>query len=133
MHSGETAAHLALKRLALIWAQENGFSIAGLEVSLPKCRYRADVAAYRPQRNHSLGVTAIFECKQSPAELRRDDRRAGALEARLAGLFQRLQTLEKNLRVHYPTLHRGESLFPEWDGFDFIALNHRGYARVTRA
>ena len=57
---GETAAHFELKRLALIWAQENGYPICALEVSLPKCRYRADVAAYRPEKNGSLGLTAIF-------------------------------------------------------------------------
>ena len=59
----ETAAHLELKRLALLWAQENGYPIAALEVSLPQCRYRADVAAYRPQKNGALGHTAVFECK----------------------------------------------------------------------
>ena len=63
----ETAAHLELKRLALLWAQENRYPIAALEVSLPQCRYRADVAAYRPQKNGTLGHTAVFECKQSSA------------------------------------------------------------------
>ena len=68
---GETAAHLELKRLALIWAQENGYPITAFEVSLPQCRYRADVAAYRPQRNGTLGYTVVFECKQSAPDLRR--------------------------------------------------------------
>ncbi len=83
---GETAAHLELKRLALLWAQENGYPIAALEVSLPQCRYRADVAAYRPQRNGTLGHTAVFECKQSAPDLRRDDcrSRADARASRIA-------------------------------------------------
>jgi hypothetical protein len=59
---GETDTHVRLKRLALLWAQANGYSACAAEVSLPQCRYRADVAAYRPQSKQSE-VTAIFECK----------------------------------------------------------------------
>ena len=128
----ETAAHLELKRLALLWAQENGYPIAALEVSLPQCRYRADVAAYRPERNGVLGHTAVFECKQSAPDLRRDDCRSPQALARLASVYRRRQILEKHLRIHYPTLRTGESLFPEWDAHDFAAIEHRGYARVTR-
>src|SRR4051812_38575044 len=70
---GETTNHRELKRLALIWAQENGYPLAAFEVTLPNSRYRADVAAYRPERNGSLGHTVVFECKQSRPDLRRDD------------------------------------------------------------
>ena len=45
---GETAAHIALKRLALLWAQSRGYSVCAFEVQLPRCRFRADLAAYRP-------------------------------------------------------------------------------------
>jgi hypothetical protein len=129
---GETAAHLELKHLALLWAQENGYPIAALEVSLPKCRYRADVAAYRPQRTGTLGHTVVFECKQSAPDLRRDDRRSQEMLARLESVYRRRQILEKHLRVHYPTLRTGDTLFPEWDAHDFGAIEHRGYQRVTR-
>jgi hypothetical protein len=128
---GETAAHLELKRVALLWAQENGYPICALEVSLPHCRYRADVAGYRPQKS-SPGWTAIFECKQSAPDLRRDDRRSAEMLARAECLYRRRQILEKHLRIHYPTLHTGETLFPEWDSHDFAAIHHRGYARVSR-
>ena len=128
----ETAAHLELKRLALFWAQENRYPIVALEVSLPQCRYRADVVAYRPQKNGTLGHTAIFECKQSAPDLRRDDCRSAQTLARLELLYRRRQILEKNLRIHYPTLRTGETLFPEWDTHDFGAIGHRGYERVTR-
>src|SRR3712207_7053149 len=47
-----------------LWAQAQGYSACAVEVSLPKCRYRADVAAYRARGNEG-GVTAIFECKRS--------------------------------------------------------------------
>jgi competence CoiA-like predicted nuclease len=43
--NGETDQHARLKRLAFLWAQAQGFSVCAMEVSLPKCRYRADVAA----------------------------------------------------------------------------------------
>ena len=128
---GETAAHLDLKRLALFWAQENGYPICALEVSLPQCRYRADVAAYRPEKS-GVGFTAIFECKQSTPDLRRDDCRSSRALARLDCLYQRRGILEKHLRIHYPTLRTGDSLFPEWDAHDFGAIGHRGYARVSR-
>lgn len=52
--NGETQAHRDLKRLALVWAQTNGFRIAAAEVSLPNRRVRMDVAAYRPQRVPAL-------------------------------------------------------------------------------
>ena len=129
---GESAVHRNLKRLALIWAQENGYPLAALEVSLPKSRYRADVAAYRPQLNGTLGHTVVFECKQSRPDLRRDDCRSPEMLRRLEAIYRRQQTLERNLRVHYPTLRCGETLFPEWDEFNFAAIEHRGYRRVVR-
>ena len=128
----ESAIHLALKRLAFLWAQENGYPVAALEISLPQCRYRADVAAYRPQRNGTLGHTVVFECKQSAPDLHRDDCRSAQTVARLESVYRRCRILEKHLRIHYPTLRTGESLFPEWDAHDFGAIDHRGYARVTR-
>ena len=50
----ETQAHRDLKRLALIWAQSNGFRVAAAEVSLPNHRVRMDVAAYRSTRVREL-------------------------------------------------------------------------------
>ncbi len=129
---GESAGHRELKRLALIWAQENGYPLAAFEVSLPKCRYRADVAAYRPERKGILGHTVVFECKQSRSDLRRDDARGPEMLHRLQTVYRRQQVLERNLRIHYPTLRCGETLFPEWDDFDFTILEHRGYRRVVR-
>jgi len=69
---GETERHARLKRLAFLWAQAQGYSACAMEVSLPKCRYRADIAAYRltPEK---IGSTAIFECKQALCDLRRDN------------------------------------------------------------
>ena len=128
---GETDTHVRLKRLALLWAQANGYSACAAEVGLPQCRYRADLAAYRPQPRQP-GVTAIFECKQALTDLRRDNCRSNATRERLRSVSRRRAVLEKHLRIHYPTLRTGDSLFPEYDSHDFSAIGHHSYSRVLR-
>lgn len=98
---GETEAHARLKRLAVLWAQRQGYSACALEVTLPRCRYRADVAAYRPSGKQS-DATPIFECKQALVDLRRDNGCTSATMRRLQKMHDRREVLEKNLRVHYP-------------------------------
>ncbi|HEX4639853.1 MAG TPA: hypothetical protein VH252_00615 [Chthoniobacterales bacterium] len=127
----ETEAHVRLKRLALLWAQANRYSACAAEVTLPQCRYRADVAAYR-SRLREQNVTAIFECKQALPDLRRDNCETAGARERLRSLARRREILEKHLRVHYPTLRTGDSLFAEYDSHDFDAIGHRGYRRVLR-
>ena len=102
-----------------------------MEVTLPRCRYRADVAAYRPERN-GLGSTAIFECKQALPDLRRDNCSTDPTRKRLEKVHLRRLVLEKHLRVHYPNLRIDDSLFSEFASHDFSAIGHRGYARVLR-
>lgn len=128
---GETERHARLKRLAFLWAQAQGYSACAMEVSLPKCRYRADVAAYRlaPKK---IASTAIFECKQALCDLRRDNCESDAARQQLETISQRLHLLERRLRAHYPNLRNGECLFPEFDLPDFTVIGHRGYARLLR-
>ena len=128
---GETAQHVKLKQLAFVWAQAHGFSASALEVNLPKCRYRADVAGYRPQPKQ-VGSTAVFECKQTLCDLRRDNCHTASARRRLEATCNRRQFLEAQLRTHYPNLHNGDSLFPEFDCENFSAIGHRGYARLIR-
>jgi hypothetical protein len=127
----ETEAHLRLKRLALLWAQAHGYTACAAEVTLPQCRYRADVAAYR-SRLREQTITAIFECKQALPDLRRDNCETATTRERLHSLRRRREVLERHLRVHYPTLRTGDSLFAEYDSHDFDAIGHRGYRRVLR-
>jgi hypothetical protein len=100
-------------------------------VSLPQCRYRADVAAYRSTLREQT-VTAIFECKQARPDLRRDNCQTAATRERLRALRRRREILEKHLRVHYPTLRTGDSLFAEYDSHNFDAIGHHGYRRILR-
>jgi hypothetical protein len=129
--NGETAQHARLKRLAFLWAQAQGFSACAMEVSLPKCRYRADLAAYRPHPSQ-IGSTAVFECKQVLCDLRRDNCRTDAARGRLEAICKRRLVLENRLGAHYPSLRSAESLFPEFDSQSFAAIGHRGYARLIR-
>jgi hypothetical protein len=128
---GETTRHARLKRLAFLWAQAHGYSACAMEVSLPRCRYRADLAAYRslPKK---FGSTAIFECKQAFPDLRKDNCHSEDARRLLEALCHRRQVLEKHLRLHYPNLRINDSLFPEFDSHDFTAIGHRGYGRVLR-
>ncbi len=128
---GESETHARLKRLAVVWAQANGYSACAVEVSLPQCRYRADVAAYRAMPLGS-GCTAVFECKQARSDLRKDSCCTASGRARLITLQARRAVLEKHLRFQHPTSRAGESLFPEWDSYDFGDVQHRGYTRVLR-
>jgi hypothetical protein len=128
--SAEHQAHSRLKQRALLWAQAQGFSACATEVSLPRCRYRADVAAYRI--NDRNGVTAVFECKQTRCDLRRDNCASVSTRERLETVSRRRQILEKHLRVHYPNLRICDSLFPDFDSHDFVAIGHRNYTRVLR-
>src|SRR6266513_3613848 len=129
--NGETLAHARLKRLALVWAQRQGYSACAMEVTLPRCRYRADVAAYRPDGTQS-GGTAIFECKQALVDLRRDNGCTSTTMRRLEKIHHRREVLERNLRVHYPALRVADSLFAEFDSHNFGAIEHRGYKQVVR-
>ena len=130
--NGETETHLRLKRLALVWAQTNGYSACALEVSLPRCRYRADVAAYRPTRQQAGATSAIFECKQCLVDLRRDNGCTATTRARLEKLHARREVLERNLRIHYPALRVHDSLFDEFASHNFEAIDHHGYKQVLR-
>lgn len=131
--SGETAAHQHLKQLAVAWALAHGYMAVATEVRLPRSSFRADVVGYRRQRGTTgLGETAVFECKQSRSDFLKDSHSRTAVLTKLAELDQRRRRLEQLLRLHYPSLRKGESLFAEYDAVDTTALEHRGYIRLLR-
>jgi hypothetical protein len=129
MPTGETAAHRRLKHLAAAWARQQGFTALAAEVRLPKSAYRADLAAYKPARGQ-LGYTAVFECKQSRGDLLKDSYRQQPTRDRLRQLDARRQKLEQLLKLHYPSLRRGDSLFAEFDAVNLAGFEHATYRRV---
>jgi hypothetical protein len=148
MAGGETESHRNLKRLTLAWAQQQGYSVSGTEIRLPHSRYRADVAAYRPESRKLplrgagrashlvmqpvIGITAIFECKQSRADFLKDAYAAAETAERLTVLDARRQNLERLMKMHDPSLRKGESLFAEFDAVDPTHPDRKTYRRVLR-
>lgn len=122
MSAGETESHRRLKALALAWAQGHGFPLCGVEVRVPRSGYRADVAAIG---RGATARTAVFECKQARADLLRDGHVEAETRARLEELAERRRKLEGLLAEHRPDLRRGEALWPEYDDWDYSALEHR--------
>ncbi len=130
MAKAETEAHRELKRLALGWAQASGFSIAACEVRVPKCGYRADVAAYAPLRRDQAARTAVFECKQARADLLKDARDEREARRKVEELAERVKKLEELIGEHRPDLRKGETLFAEFDAWDFSGVEHATHRRV---
>jgi hypothetical protein len=124
MKRGETDAHRELKRLAFAWARENSLPIAACEVRIPASGYRADVAAC--SRDTTNRIVALFECKQCRADFLRDQADETAVRLQTEELTARMSALRALLAVHRPDLRRGESLFAEYDDYDFRGLRHDG-------
>jgi len=144
--TSESQEHLELKRLALLWAQEHGFPIAATEVSLPSFRYRLDVAAYcpgktirtslpgehraKPRKCPSIGVTAVFECKVSRPDYLRHARSVTKTLEDLERFTARKLRLEEVLRIHFPSIRNGDSLFPEYETLNFERPGYEDYQDV---
>jgi hypothetical protein len=139
--SSESEAHQRLKVMSLQWAQQNGFRIAATEVVLPNRGVRMDVAAYRPQRIKkqkgnrmiscaAIGVTAIFECKVSTPDFRRDARSIIATLERLEVLHARKLKIEDELKIFYPSIRNGDSLFQEFETLNFQRPGYERYEKV---
>lgn len=130
MKTSETEAHRNLKRLALAWAQANGFVLAALEVALPRCSYRADVAAATVRIASPRGRVAVFECKQSRSDWLRDSAREGETRRCAQAVAERLHALRDLVAAHRPDLRRGETLFAEFDAYDYGGLRHATLHRL---
>jgi hypothetical protein len=122
--SGETPAHRRLKRLALAWAQANGLPLCATEVVVPRSHFRADVVAATRRVMSAAGRVAIFECKQSRSDWLHDGAVEETTRDLAAGLSQRVAQLRDLVAAHRPDLRRGESLFPEFDAYDYAGLRH---------
>jgi hypothetical protein len=126
MNRGETIAHRELKRLAFAWARDHGFVLAACEVRIPASSYRADVAACSLARKDGERTVVLFECKQSRADLLRDQADEAITRKQAQEISQRLNALRALVGEHRPDLRKGETLFPEYDDYDFRGLRHEG-------
>lgn len=124
MPASETPAHRRLKALALTWARAHQFPLGATEVRIPRSGYRADVVAASAHPTAERGRVAVFECKQAREDLLRDCADEPALQERTRRLGERLGELRALIGGHRPDLRRGETLFPEFDDFDFQGLRH---------
>lgn len=133
MSRGESAAHQELKRLSVVWALAQRLALCGTEVRLPRSGYRADVAAATPRVLSAAACTAVFECKASRADFRRDasDETESAREAR--ELRTQLDALRTAIGGHRPDLRRSEELFPQFDALDLRGVRHARHDQLTRA
>lgn len=137
MPGRESKAHLSLKRLALHWAQRQGYRIAAAEVSVPTLGgVRLDAAAYRPMTgkgsasSQRIGATVVFECKGARGDFLKDSRSAVLLAERLQKLHERRVLYEEGLRNGWPHLRNGEELFPEFDSYRFELVGWEPYEKV---
>jgi hypothetical protein len=128
---GESAAHLELKRLAAEWALQHRLSLCATEVALPRCNYRADVAAATPRITARNALTAVFECKASRTDFLRDAADETTLREELAALTERLARLRELIGQHRPDLRRSDELFPEFEAIDVRGIKHETHRRLT--
>jgi hypothetical protein len=142
----ESQEHIELKRLALAWAQEHGFPIAATEVSLPSFRFRLDVAAYcpgkaprmpstgerrsAPRNRAAVGLTVVFECKVSRPDYLRHARSVAKTLQDLERFTAKKLRLEEILRIHFPSIRNGDSLFPEYETLNFERPGYEDYQIV---
>ena len=100
-----------------------------------------DVAAYRPQRVRkqkngksvscaSIGVTAIFECKVSTSDFRRAARSIIATAERLQILHAKKLKIEEELKIFYPSIRNGDSLFQEFETLNFERPGYERYEKL---
>ncbi len=130
--AGESEMHRRLKQQIFLWAYERGYRCSAMEVRAPRSRFIVDLAGIRFDRMESQPTVAVFECKQSREDLKRDNRRTEVLKEKLAALQERRETLERLLAIHYPSLRTTEWLFAEWSTFDFDKIDHAAYRQTVR-
>lgn len=128
--TAEGDAHRRLKEMAREWARARRLVIAAAEVRLPRCTYRADLAAATPRALADNACTAVFECKASRADFLRDSARESGAAAEISALAGRLRGLRALIAAHRPDLRRGEELFAEFDAYDLRGLRHETHDRL---
>jgi hypothetical protein len=132
MPATEPAPHERLKRLALEWALRHRLALCAAEVRLPRCGYRADVAAASPRVTSPNAFTAVFECKASRSDFLRDAAPEERTLAEVRALTDRLAELRALIAGHRPDLRAGEELFAQFDCWDLRGLRHDTHERLSQ-
>ena len=129
----ESNKHRNLKRLACSWLQDQGCSAVASEVSLPLSNFRVDVAGYQSLRSLSAGPGATFaiECKQSRSDFLRDAGNESSALNMKEWHYQRIQRLRNLLSMHLPQCRLNESLFAEYDTYDFSSWRHATWFKLN--
>ncbi len=127
-------SHLELKALSKDWLKSKGCDVFALEVRLPLSNYRVDVAGYRSRRKmiDIPGETYAIECKQSRADFLRDAGLETETCASRDALKRRVLKLRDLLAMHLPQCRLNQSLFVEYDTYDFCDWRHDVWYRLTR-
>jgi hypothetical protein len=80
----------------------------------------------------TIGVTAIFECKASAADFLRDARSMKATAERLKTFHEKKERAEQELKIHYPSIRNGDSLFQEYETLNFERPGYERYEKILR-
>ncbi len=112
----------------------HGCAAVAAETRLPLSNYRADVVGYRFNRalDGQPGDTFAVECKQSRADFLKDAGLEIPVRREEADLRSRVDGLRQLLAAHLPECRRQESLFYEYDSYDFSDWRHDTWYRLTR-
>lgn len=136
----ESAAHAALKKVALAYLVSRGCVAAATEVAAPVPRWRVDAAGYAehefaggdPQDHAPAHATIIIECKQARGDFLSDARRLDRLlhlRDRLDAARRRAE--EGRLKPANPHLRRsGSFLFADLESWDLHEARDPAYERL---
>jgi hypothetical protein len=79
-----------------------------------------------------VGLTAVFECKASKPDFLRNARSLKVTSDQLKVLDSRRARIEEELRLYFPSISNGDSLFQEYHSVDFQRPGHERYQRTLR-
>ena len=129
----ETSQHRELKRMACAWLRQQGCNAIACEIRLPLSNFRVDVAGYRPLKRLSAepGATFAVECKQSRSDFLRDAGRESKTVEKRDGFLERIEQLRGLLSTHLPQCRLHQSLFAEYDTYDFSGWRHANWFRLN--
>jgi len=119
--------------MACAWLRQQACDAVACEVRLPLSNFRVDVAGYRAMKGMSAepGATFAVECKQSRADFLRDAGKESMIIDKRDGSFRRMERLRGLLSTHLPQCRLQQSLFAEYDTYDFSSWRHATWFKLN--